>query len=419
MTKNIVIVDGYSTGRYLAPTIHDRGGSTIHVPSSPEPPTILQKDRDSHGASIALDHASPAELADKLQNTDIDAVIAGAESGVLYADELAEHLGLEWNTPATSTARRDKFDMIERLRVGGLPVVDQIRSADPDAIHQWAQAQRSWPIVIKPAMSTSSEDVFFCHSVDQIRCATETIVGKRNFLDVLNTDVLAQTYLDGPIYVVNSVSRHGRHITSDVWKFDFERTLGKGIRMLQHSLLQMDFPHIGQLIDYNNRALTELGINHGPSHTELKLTESGPSMLETGARLMGATIEERFFHQALHHTQVDLTAIALCEPDHWAELPDIQRPSCGLAIVWIHFDQPGRVISVDGLRNLDAISSVVATIGIPTIGDLVGPSHDTTGTSGFVYLQTDDEQQLQRDCRRVRRLVRDNLLFDIDPLEIP
>lgn len=76
-------------------------------------------------------------------------------------------------------------------------------------------------------------------------------------------------------------------------------------------------------------------------------------------------------------------------------------------------------MSVDGLRHLDAISSVVATIGIPTVGDIVGPSHDTTGTSGFVYLQTDDEKQLQRDCRRVRRLIRDNLLFDIDSLEMP
>ncbi|WP_169815564.1 ATP-grasp domain-containing protein [Nocardia inohanensis] len=358
-------------------------------------------------------------MAAHLRDLGVEIVIAGAESGVLFADELCAHLGIDWNTATSSRARRDKFEMIEQLRRSGLPVVEQVRSADADEIHRWARGQREWPIVVKPVMSTSSEDVFFCRDVSQIREAVDTIVGKRNFLDVLNVDVLAQTYLDGPIYVVNSVSSGGVHSTSDVWQFDFERAPGKGIRMLQHTLLSRSFEKFDELIAYNNAALTALGIRNGPSHTELKLTEHGPSMIETGARLMGATIEYAPFKRSLRYTQVELAAMALCAPAEFAALSgSVQEPRTGLAVVWVHFDTAGRITRDDGLAQLAEISSIVGCYGLPAVGDEVGRSQDTTGRGGFIYLQSDNDLDLHRDSRRVRRLVRDQALFDIDARKV-
>lgn len=417
MTPRIAIVDGYSTGRLLAPAIHALGGDTIHIASSPQPPEILQRS-SGQGARAALPHDTPESIARQLRERGVDAVLAGAESGVLFADELCHHLGLTWNVHRLSAARRDKYLMIEQLRSASLPVVDQIRSADPAQIYQWATVQQEWPIVIKPVMSTSSEDVFFCHNLEQITIATQTIVGKLNYLDVLNTDVLAQTYLDGPIYVVNSVSHRGRHTTSDIWQFDFERTPGKGIRMVQHTLLTPTFDRFDELITYNNRALSALGIDNGPSHTELKLTPDGPSMIETGARLMGATIEEEPFRRSLQFTQVDLTAQALCTPDEFAARQQVQHPDRPMAIVWVHFDTDGRITGTDGLSRLEDIASVVGLYGLPDKGDVVLPSSDTTGQHGFIYLQADNELQLHRDCRRVRRLVREGSLFDLDTRKV-
>lgn len=220
MPPPIAIVDGYSTGRYLAPEIRKFGVPTIHVVSSAEPPDILRRSRDTHGANQSLPYADAWLTAGRLRERGVRAVIAGAESGVLYADKLCAHLDIDWNTPSLTVARRDKYEMIEQLRRSGLYVVEQFRSPEADQINRWAQRQGHWPIVIKPVMSTSSEDIFFCTGIDQIRQATGTIIGKHNYLDVLNIDVLAQTYLDGPIYVVNSVSHRGIHTTSDVWRFD-------------------------------------------------------------------------------------------------------------------------------------------------------------------------------------------------------
>jgi hypothetical protein len=415
MPSPIAIVDGYSTGRYLAPEIRKFGVPTIHVPSSTEPPEILRRSRDAHGANQSLPYADARLIADRLRELGVRAVIAGAESGVLYADELCAYLDIDWNIPSLSLARRDKYEMIEQLRRSGLRVVEQFRSSEADQIYRWAQKQRQWPIVIKPVMSTSSEDVFFCNGIDQIRQATGTIIGKCNCLDVLNIDVLAQTYLDGPIYVVNSVSHRGTHTTSDVWRFDFERTPGKGIRMLQHALLSRSFEMFDELTAYNNHALTALGIRNGPSHTELKLTEQGPSMIETNARLMGATIEEEPFKRSLQYTQVELAAMALCAPNEFQKLAgSVQESRMGLAIVWVHFDADGRIADDRGLTQLATISSVVGCYGLPAIGDVVGPSKDTTGRGGFIYLQSDNELDLHRDSRRVRRLVRDQSLFLLD-----
>ncbi|WP_169815613.1 ATP-grasp domain-containing protein [Nocardia inohanensis] len=419
MSLLVAIVDGYSTGRYLAPEIHKLGGTTVHVLSSPEPPELLRHMKYQHGAHRSLPYADAADMAEQLRDLGVGAVIAGAESGVLFADELCARLGIDWNVPSLSRARRDKFEMIEQLRRSGLPVVEQVRSADADEIHRWARGQREWPIVVKPVMSTSSEDVFFCRDVSQIREAVDTIVGKRNFLDVLNVDVLAQTYLDGPIYVVNSVSSGGVHSTSDVWQFDFERAPGKGIRMLQHTLLSRSFEKFDELIAYNNAALTALGIRNGPSHTELKLTEHGPSMIETGARLMGATMETTPFKRSLRYTQAELTAMAVCAPEEFAKLSgSVQEPRTGLAVVWVHFDTGGRITCDDGVDHLSYIPSIVGCYGLPLVGDRLGATQDTTGRGGFIYLQADKERDLRRDTQRVRNLVRDQTLFEIDARKV-
>ena len=114
MTPRIAIVDGYSTGRLLAPAIHALGGDTIHIASSPQPPEILQRS-SGHGARAALPHDTPESIARQLRERGVDAVLAGAESGVLFADELCHHLGLTWNVHRLSAARRDKYLMIEQL----------------------------------------------------------------------------------------------------------------------------------------------------------------------------------------------------------------------------------------------------------------------------------------------------------------
>jgi hypothetical protein len=414
VTPAVVIVDAYSTARHAPAAFRKYSAHLVHVQSSQEIPGFLRRSYQPENFDEVLPYQPPSRTAELLVGRPDLTVLAGAESGVLFADELCEHLKLKWNVPELSSARRDKYEMIEALRRAGLPTAQQISSADTEAIARWADTQQDWPIVLKPALSTSSEDVHFCHSPDEIRAAVARIVGKTNLLGVHNDAAVAQSFLAGPIYVVNSVSLDGDHLTTDVWCFEFQPNDHGSIKFTEHYLLAPEHEFFGPLVDYNWRALDALGIRNGPSHSELKFTARGPRLVETGARLMGATIERDQFVAALSETQVDLTAMAVCAPDDFrARLDRPYRLSANLKIMWVHFSSAGVITSDDGCDRLAELESFAGYFGRPRMGETVRPSTDTTGKGGFVYLLSEDHVALERDAERARKLIDGGELFEV------
>lgn len=416
MTSTVVIVDAYSTARHLPAALRVHDVHLVHVQSAPEIPAFLARSYHPEDFDEVLPYEPPDRVAARLAGRAGLTVLAGAESGVLFADELCARLGLAWNVPELSSARRDKYAMIEALRRAGLPVAQQIRSADAEEVVRWSRTQEDWPIVLKPPLSTSSEDVYFCASADDIRDALPRIVGKTNLLGVRNDVALAQSYLEGPIYVVNAVSHHGEHLTSDVWCFEFVRGPRGSIEFTEHRLLPEDHEFFAPLVEYNRRALDAVGIRNGPSHAELKMTSRGPRLVETSARLMGATIEREPFVAALGTTQVELTAMALCDPERFrARLRRPYRLAKRLRILWVHFPEAGTITGDDGCARLAELPSFAGYFGHPRVGDEVRPSTDTTGKGGFVYLLGDDDRQLARDSVTARELIAEGRLFTVSP----
>ena len=414
MTSTVVIVDAYSTAQHLPAALRAHDVRVVHVQSDQEIPGFLARSFHPGNFDEVLPYGTPDAIAARLAGRAGLTVLAGAESGVLFADELCARLGLDWNVPGLSAARRDKYTMIEALRRAGLPVAQQIRSADAEEVVRWSRSQEDWPIVLKPPLSTSSEDVYFCATAEDIRAALPRIVGKTNLLGVRNDVALAQSFLEGPIYVVNAVSHRGEHLTTDVWCFEFVRGPRGSIMFTEHRLLGEDHEHFAPLVAYNERALDAVGIRNGPSHAELKMTARGPRLVETSARLMGATIEREPFVAALGTTQVELTAMALCDPERFrARLRTPYRLAKRLRILWVHFPVAGTIIGDEGCAQLDLLPSYAGYFGRPRVGDEVLPSTDTTGKGGFVYLLGDDDLELDRDCDLARKLIDAGALFTV------
>lgn len=414
LTSTVVIVDAYSTARHLPAALRAHDARLVHVQSDPEIPGFLARSFHPENFDEVLPFGTPDAIADRLADRAGLTVLAGAESGVLFADELCVRLGLDWNVPELSQARRDKYTMIESLRRAGLPVAQQIRSADAEEVVRWSRTQQDWPIVLKPPLSTSSEDVYFCATAEDIRAALPRIVGKTNLLGVRNDVALAQSFIEGPIYVVNAVSHHGEHLTTDVWCFEFVRGPQGSIKFTEHRLLPEDHPYFAPLVEYNERALDAVGIRNGPSHAELKMTGRGPRLVETSARLMGATIEREPFVAALGTTQVELTAMALCDPERFrARMRRPYRLAKRLRILWVHFPAAGTITGDEGCAQLAGLSSFVGYFGRPQVGDQVSPSTDTTGKGGFIYLLGEDDQELDRDSELVGKLIAGGSLFTV------
>jgi hypothetical protein len=310
------IVDGYSTGNFLPAAFTRLGAQVVHVRSTPEWMTsMLLPNLDDYGADLVFQDEE--QIVEQLRSHNVCAVLAGQEPGVPLADRLSELMGTATNGSRLSVARRDKYQMIEVLRAAGLRCADQFKSDDTQALVDWAESHGSYPVVIKPLSSASTDGVFICGDADEVRKAADEVFAARDIFDLPNREVLIQSYLDGEEYIVDTVSHDGHRFVCGVWKY--EKTLVNGKNIYDKDvLLPADESPVPELIAYVDEVLKAMNIRFGPTHTEVKMTSEGPALVEIGARLNGDMHPD--FHQVcLGHNQVDLIALAYLRPDEFLE----------------------------------------------------------------------------------------------------
>src|SRR6266700_664528 len=281
-----VIVDGYASGRFLNRAFARLGCDVIHMQSTEQLIGALAAPAlEDYGRSMVC--ATNADLDAVLRDLAMCrtvAVAAGSEVGVPLADMLAERLGLPGNDTALTSARRDKYTMIETLRAAGLRCAEQSLVSRPEQAVQWADAA-GYPVVVKPLSSSSTDHVFICRDAAQTEAAAESVLGSANLFEQPNTRALIQSYLEGTEYVLDTVSATGRRYVCGVWEYQ-KQTSDTGRRTYDRNvLLDPDSHPVPELIGYVDRVLQALGIANGPAHAEVILTADGPALVEIAARL--------------------------------------------------------------------------------------------------------------------------------------
>ncbi|MEV7026412.1 phosphoribosylglycinamide synthetase, partial [Kitasatospora sp. NPDC093558] len=218
----VVLVDAYGTGRHLRAAFAGLGADVVHVSSTPEPLRSM-KAPDLGSYTAALVAENPAEIAERLAELRPAAVVDGQEPGVPLADRLSELLGVPTNGSALSAARRDKYLMIEAVRNAGVRCARQFKSDDVDALVAWAREQEGRPVVVKPLAASGAQGVSICSDPARVRRAAEAILGTVTMYGETNVEVLAQSYLAGTEYIVDTVSCRGRRYNAGVWRYDKRR----------------------------------------------------------------------------------------------------------------------------------------------------------------------------------------------------
>jgi biotin carboxylase len=243
------------------------------------------------------------------------AVVPGGEIGVEVADALGESLALPTNGTALSAARRDKYVMIETIRKAGVACARQTLVTDEREALAWHRSLGG-RVVVKPLRSAAGNGVHFCDTPEESAAAAKAVIGSENVFSERNTAAVAQEYLRGTEYMVNTVSRDGVHRVCEIWRTT--RITANGVAELSDTVYLM--PRLGEvrgrLTAYAGEVLDALGIRHGPAHVELKLTDSGPVLVEAGARIGGANLPH--YAQLAHGaSQLDWTVDAYLDPDRF------------------------------------------------------------------------------------------------------
>ncbi|MFD5074441.1 ATP-grasp domain-containing protein [Streptomyces sp. NPDC058371] len=401
--RRVVIVDAYGPTKPLAEEFRAAGVELVRVQSSPVVPALYPGEVDlaDYVDDILHDGDLAATVA-RCRAYEPVAVVVGSEPGVELADALGAELGLVSNGVALSAARRDKYAMIETIRQAGLTTMRQIRSDSSEELFEWHRSIGG-RVVVKPLRSTGNDGVYFCDTPQESVVAYDKVVGAVNLFSERNAAVVAQEYLRGTEYSVNTVSRDGRRHVTDMWRTSRISVNGVIDFASQVHLMRRRGEVQDQLADYAGRVLDALEIQHGPAHLDIKITDSGPALVEVGPRLCGGRIPS-FTKRLLGESQLDLTVDAYLNPERFHERIGGDYPiGRHFAIVPMISPVEGTLRGyrhLDRIRGLESFHEVIVFIKpgekiVPTVDDM---------TPLLVLLEHDNEETVLRDAGTINYL---------------
>ena len=401
------IVDAYGIGRFLPAALRRYGVEPIHV-RSPFPDVHLRYQPEDFAVDIQHEDDLAATVA-RLRAEDVGFVVAAMESGVLLADALSAALGTPGNGMSRPAARRDKYEMVLAVRDAGLAAADSFISSSAEDVVAWALDRGQWPVVLKPVASAGMDNVHFCRSTADIHEAHAAILAATDRYGRRNETALAQQYLDGDEYFVNTVSRLGTHHIVEIWRYHKHQIDDTRSMVSNEHPVASDDPAARLVGEYALGVLDALEIRNGAAHTEIMLTAAGPVLVESGARLGGAHLPD-IVSRSIGTNQIDLLALAIARPEEVTagRLPEYRLRN-HVRFLNLIVPRDGVIPAEPGWAPVRALDSFLELIVTQPAGARIARTVDLASSPGYLYLSADDPTQIERDYARLRELERAGL----------
>ncbi|WP_051861691.1 ATP-grasp domain-containing protein [Streptomyces ochraceiscleroticus] len=387
----IALVNPVSSGAQLTEALLEEGAEFLHVYTEDRAPAA-----PSGGLPVkTVVHAGLDATAGRLRAMGVSTVLAGSEFGVTLADELAEALGVPHHRHELRAARRDKYWMARALADAGVPHAgtEAVRSEEElrTVLDRWG----TFPVVVKPFNSAGSDGCHICPDAGRALDAFRANSGRRNLMGEVNDGVLVQQFLEGPQYIVNTVSMAGRHLLAEIYAERIDRE--QGAPVLRHIVSRRTLDEAEtELVAYVMRCLDALGVREGAAHTEVILTADGPRLVEVNSRLMGPYLSADAYHVAYGYSSPHLLAERLLRPEEFTNRFDLPYgPGRSLAKVYLRAHRAGTVRALDGLRRIRRLPGFHSVARIPAVGEPVRDGQLTTGGCGVAFFVHEDAELLQ------------------------
>jgi biotin carboxylase len=404
--KTCVIVDAYRYSNDYIHYISNKHIQCVHVQSTPSPLPDYARPGGYHSkdyiANLIYNDDLPL-LLNQLKPFNPIAVIAGTEPGVKLADILSNALHIKPNDHKQSKARRDKYEMIAALNYAGIPHMKYCKVQNSHEALHWISKNTHFPVVVKPLESAGTDDVFVCANEEELKEKIEIMIGKKNSLGNKNDSVLVQEFLHGTEYMVNSVSCHGKHYFTDIWRCHKRYLKGQGMVYDRETLMESQGEIQTQITAYLIDVLKALGIQYGGAHAELILTDSGPILIEVGSRI-GGNVNCNPHTACLGVNQLELAVDAYL--DETAYEQKTRHPYTLLkhmtAIV-LSTQQQGIIKDIPLITAIKSCRSLYWYRLNVKVGDMLKPTRPLYSSPGEVFLLNENSDLIEKEYHDLMR----------------
>jgi biotin carboxylase len=300
-----------------------------------------------------------------------DAVVSFWELGLLPAALIGESLSIPANPVFPVEVTRDKLKMRSLLLQQGIDTVRFRQCETAEDVKEFLVSLGK-PVVIKPATGSGSTGVSVVNSVAEIKTAWEWVSATK--LDA----VIAEEYVDGPEYSVESLTIDGNH---QIIAITEKLTTGApNFVEIGHQMpapLTEEMQH--RIQEFIQQLLDVVRHQAGPAHSEVRISSEGiPKAIETQTRFGGDQIWE-MVELVYGVDLVKSTCAHLLGIEYQENLPK----AGGAAIRFLAYTNR-TVKSIQGLDIARSLPGIVRVECKLKPGDRIGELRNSQARQGYV-----------------------------------
>ncbi|MFB6991364.1 acetyl-CoA carboxylase biotin carboxylase subunit family protein [Streptomyces sp. NPDC056178] len=377
------------------------------VTITPEPLTWEQPYVIDHEVADLYDEETVLAAGEALaRRHSIAGVMTWNELMLVDTARLARRLGLPADTPDVLEGCRDKATSRARFAQHRVPSAKSMKAA---TLLSAALAAESigYPVVVKPSGEAGSIGVIRVNGAEELPAGFEFASQGSGFWSGKRTGVLVEEYLDGPEISVECVTFQGETTPVAITR----KSLG----------FAPYFEESGHCVDARDpllpvagpvavAALRALGVTTGIQHVEMRLTSTGPRIVEVNGRIGGDLIGKLVLLAA----GIDLPRAAAdiatgIEPDltptrQQAAAISILYPQTSGTVTERHIDE-AFARETEWLEQISWITETGDQVTLPPAGDV-----DVARVGLLVVTATDADQAAQR-----LRIAEDRITITVHP----
>lgn len=309
---------------------------------------------------------------------------------------VCEDLGLVGVSRQTALNATNKAEMRQCFKAHGVPIPDFYIVRERNEFMEAAKNFTS-KFIVKPADNSGNRGVELITDISNMEVLNQAFDYSKQYSR--DGRVLLEEYMEGDEFSVETMSIDGEcHVIQITDKLTSGAPYFVEMGHTQPTKYNEEIRN--KISKVTKAGVKALGIAYGPSHTEIKLTSTGPKIVEIGARLGGDCITTHLVPLSTGVNIVEANIrIAL------GEKPDLKvKLDKGAAIRFLH-SPSGILKSIKGVELAEHISGIIKVGFFKKIGDKVPELHNSLDRVGYVIAQCDTREDAVLLCEKCAGMI--------------
>lgn len=313
--------------------------------------------------------------------------------------KVAKEMNLVGITCDTAIKATNKAVMRDALKNAGVPIPQYYHvSTKRDYFEAVENIKRAgYRCIIKPADNSGSRGITLLKDfeVNTVEKAFEYSLPLSR-----SGELMVEEYMEGPEVSVETLSINGKcHVIQITDKLTTGAPYFVEMGHSQPSKYSEDIKkRIEEVAIAANHAI---GIENGPSHTEIKVTKDGPKIVELGARLGGDNITSY-----LVPLSTGVNMVEACIKIALGKKPDISKKINKASAIRYLETEYGTIKNISGIEDAKNISGVQKIFIVHGIGESITGINSSTDRVGYVIAQSDTVEKAIEACVVANKMIK-------------